>query len=160
LSKIELTNQAYEIYLELQNKISEMYIKSEEYPIFQKSSEEVLLYDTEEYIHELFSNITAQGRTKNEEKQFIDKLKTIESKPEKESNGDKIIESVVTSIPEYLKLAKVVDSYTQNTQYAKELFNYTEKICKLLQEVDGVIESEEIGFTNPVMDNLKEFIKS
>jgi len=155
-----MTNEAYNLYLELQNKISEMYIKSEEYPIFQKSTEEVLLYNTEEYMHELFANITAQGRLKNEEKQFIDKLKTMQNEPERESNADKVIESITTSIPEYLSLAKVVDGYTNNTQYAEELFECTLKICQLLQSVDGVIESEEIGFTNPVMDNLKNFIKS
>ena len=159
MSKFELTNQAYEIYLELQNKISEMYIKSEEYPIFQKSTEEVLLYDTEEYIHELFTNITAQGRIKYEEKEFIDKLKTIDVEPEKESNAGKLIESVVTSIPEYLKLAKEVDGYTQNTRYADELLECTERICQLLQEVDGVIDKKEIGFTNPVMENLKNFVR-
>lgn len=159
MSKFELTNQAYEIYLELQNKISEMYIKSEEYPIFQKSTEEVLLYDTEEYIHELFTNITAQGRVNYEEKEFIDKLKTIDVEPEKENNAGKLVESVVTSIPEYLKLAKEVDGYTQNTRYADELLEYTETICQLLQQVDGVIDKKEIGFTNPVMENLKNFVR-
>jgi len=154
-----MTNEAYKLYMELQGKISEMYLKSDEYPIFQKSSEEELLYNTEEYIHELFTNITAQGRLKREEKQFIDKLKTIENAPEIATNADKVIQSVTTSIPEYLSLAKAVDGYTQNTKYADELLECTEKICTLLQEIDGIVEIEESGFTNPVMDNLKEFVR-
>ena len=160
MSRFDMTDQAYELYLAMQNKITEMYIASEEYPIFQKSSEEVLLFETEEYLQELFNNITAQSVIKYEEKKFMDKLKTIEKNPDISNSGDQLIESVITTIPEYIRLAKSVDSYTKNTRYADELLDYTEEICKLFQAVDGVINKEETDFTNPVMDNLKEFIKS
>ena len=69
-------DEAYELYINLQNRIKEVYALSEEYPIFKCELDEIL-YNAEEYMHDLFTGIAfAYGEMSPEEAEFIKKLKT------------------------------------------------------------------------------------
>lgn len=158
-SGMKIVNEALEIYKGLLDKIANIHKKSDEYPIFNKSEIGDLLYNTEKYIRQAFYNITnAQGIVTEEEQVFMDSLKLFEDRHEK-ANENEIIESVNSSIPEYVELAKKVDGYAL-TNYAEELLKDTLAIFKLLMNVDGNTYADESSFTYAFMHKLEKYIKS
>ena len=159
MSKNDCVNKAYELYVNLQNRIKEVYLISEEYPIFKAELEEIL-YNAEEYMHDLFIGIAfAYGEMSEEEAEFINKLKTMPAPNNYILDETHEIESVVSRIPLYVELADQVDKYAENTNYTEEFINTTRDICKLLQDADGNTYSNESSFMYGVTDKLEKFFK-
>lgn len=159
MSKNDCVNKAYDLYVNLQNRIKEVYLISEEYPIFKCELEEIL-YNAEEYMHDLFTGIAfAYGEMSEEEAEFIKKLKTMPAPNNYILDATDEIESVVSRIPLYVELADQVDKYAENTNYTEEFINTTRDICKLLQDADGNTYSNESSFMYGVTDKLEKFFK-
>ena len=159
MSKNDCVNEAYDLYVNLQNRIKDVYLISEEYPIFKCELEEIL-YNAEEYMHDLFTGIAfAYGEMSSEEAEFIKKLKTMPAPNNYILDATNEIESVVSRIPLYVELADQVDKYAENTNYTEEFINITRDICKLLQDADGNTYSDESSFMYGVTDKLEKFFK-
>ena len=155
----ECIDKAYDLYINLQNKIKDIYKISDEYPIFKCELDEIL-YNAEEYMHDLFRGIAfAHGDMSNEEADFIKKLETLTPPKNQETSANDGIDSVVSRIPLYIELADKVDKYAENTAYTKEFIDITRQICKLLQDADGNTYSDESSFMYGVTDKLEKFFK-
>lgn len=152
-------DKAYDLYINLQNRIKEVYRLSDEFPIFKCELDEIL-YNAEEYMHDLFMGIAfAYGEMTEEEASFIKKLKTLAPPENNSLDATDEIESVVSRIPLYVDLADKVDKYADNTNYTKEFIETTRQICKLLQDADGNTYSDESSFMYGVTDRLEKFFK-
>lgn len=155
----ENINEAYELYISLQNRIKEVYAISDEYPIFKCELDEIL-YNTEEYMHDLFMGIAfAHAEMSEEEAEFIKKLKTLSPSDDMIVDYMQEIESVVSRVPLYVELADKVDKHAENTNYTKEFIDTTRQICKLLQDADGSTYSDESSFMYGITDKLERFFK-
>ena len=155
----EYIDEAYGLYTNLQARIKEVYTLSDEYPIFKADLEEIL-YNTEEYMHDLFMGIAfAYGEMSEEEAEFIKKLKTMPAPNNYIADSSDEIESVVSRIPLYIELADKVDKYAENTNYTEEFIDTTRQICRLLQDADGNTYSNESSFMYGVTDKLEKFFK-
>lgn len=159
VSKEEIIDNAYQKYIFLQRKIKEVYGISEEYPIFHADIDEIL-YNAEEYMHDLFMGIAfAQGEMTQEEENFINRLRVLPKPDNNIDDSEDEIKSVVSTIPLYIKLANEVDKHTLNTGYAKEFIKLTRDICKLLQDADGNTYANESEFMYGVTGKLEKFLR-
>lgn len=156
--KLQMVNDAFNMYNNLLDKIKELYAKSEEYMILKRPELEDVLYDAEGYMHQVFNCIAnATGEVTEEEQAFIDKLEVYKNK-RMEAGIDSIIGSTFSNIPLYIELAKEVDKLAESN-YAKDLINDTLAICKELMDIDGNTYYEESSFVYSFIDMLEKYIK-
>ena len=156
--KLQMVNDAFDMYNKLLDKIKELYTKSEEYLITSRPELDDILFDAERYIHQVFNCIAnATGVVTEEEQAFIDKLEIYKNK-KMETGADSIMESTFSNIPLYIELANEVDKLAE-TNYAKELTNETLAICKELMDIDGNTYYDESSFTHSFIDMLEKYIK-
>jgi len=156
--KLQILDEAFNMYNDLMNKIKVIYNKSEEYIIPKKLELNDMLYEAESYMQEVFNCIShASGDVTEEEQAFMDKLEVYKRARESVS-ADDIIESTFDDVPNYILLADAVDGFAE-TNYAKELTNDTLAICKKLMDIDGNTYADESSFTYSFIDMLEKYIK-
>lgn len=156
--KIELLNQAFNMYKDLIEKIKVMYMKSEEYIIATRPELDDVLKEADCYMHEVFNCLAnASGGVSEEEQAFIDKL-TIYNEKNVEVEADAIIGSTFDNVPKYIELANTVDEFAE-TDYARELVKDTLAICRKLSDIDGSTYADESSFTYSFIDMLEKYIK-
>ncbi|MBP3285090.1 MAG: hypothetical protein J6M02_06280 [Clostridia bacterium] len=160
MEKLEIINQAYRKYLDLNTQIRNVYYESEKYPIFKCEIDEILYY-TEVYMREIFMNIAfASGNFSAEEEEFIKKFDIVRRPKSLEgyATENNELESTATRIPRYLKLACEVDKHA-GTKYGEGFVNTVKEICTLLHSVDGEASLEESEFTTALIENLEDYLK-
>lgn len=156
--KLQLVEEAFDMYNKLLDKIKAVHAKSEEYLIPTRPTLDDLLYNAEGYMHEVFNCIAYSSEGMNRfEEAFIQKLEVYKNK-KNESGANTIIESTFADVPDYIELANFVDKFAE-TNLAPELINDTLAICKKLMDVDGNTYADESSFTYSFIDMLKKYIK-
>jgi len=156
--KLQLVEEAFNMYNTLLEKIKDLHAKSEEYLIPTRPELDDLLYNAESYMNEVFNCIAhASGGVSEFEDAFIKKLEVYKNK-KMESGVDSIVESTFSKVPDYIELANSVDKFAE-TNLATELVNDTLAICKELMDIDGNTYADESSFTYSFVDMLKKYIK-
>lgn len=156
--KLSLLTNAFNMYSDLLAKIKIVHEKSEGYLIPIKPELEDVLYDTENYMHEIFNCIIhANDVVTDEEKAFVDKL-TVYKKKKEAVTADTALKATFDDIPQYIKLADTVDAFAE-TNYAEEFVKDTLAICKKLMDIDGNTYADESSFTYSFIDMLEKYIK-
>jgi len=157
--KMQMLNNAFDMYIKLLQKIKEIYAKSEDYLIPTRPELNDLLNEAESYLKEVFNCISnANGEVTEVEEAFMKKLDVYKSET-LEVTADSFIESTFDDVPKYIELAHEVDKKTGETNYAKELVNDTLAILKELMDIDGNTYADESSFTYSFIDMLEKYIK-
>ena len=158
VEKVQILDNAVNMYNNLMDKIKEVYIKSDEFMLPKKPELDDVLYDAKKYMKQVFNCIAnATGEVTTEEQAFIDKLGDCIPK-DNHVDAELVMESTFSNIPKYIELANEVDKLAE-TNYARALVDDTLAICKELMDIDGNTYYDESSFTHSFIDMLKKYIK-